>query len=767
MRLNKIITFLIILILFITGCSEQVANEEKEINESLEANNKPTIESKNIEPENTGKNTEESIDFIDPLDDIYASINDWKSTFYNYTETPESTGKTYYISNSGNDSNDGLTPETAWATLENTITSDLNAGDVVLLERGGEWNNNELLKKSTILWKMVYQLKSGVILGAYGEGDRPVLRGDEIGADNPENWILYDESEEKKIWVYSKELLDCPVVVFNDGNSYAYKVWPLLKGEVYVNEKGETLDIGQALYEDLTFCSLVDTSNDQTLIREGTALGNLYLRCDEGNPAEVFYEIAIPQLPVGIHLLKDAKADGIEIEYFTMNGVGMDSYGGGENTGMTLSNCEISWCGGLIGEYQDYGYPDGLLIAYASGGPVQISGTDVTATNNYIHDSAVMTFIISLHADGPDKITFSNILIEGNLIERSGTALHWADLTTSDNKGAQGFISNLEFSNNIVKDTGSGWVKKICVEDTHMWIFLSSIESYMGASRNDGIYIQDNTFFFAERDLIIFNAWLSNSEKRVENDPIFSGNTYIQKSNKRLALWNAEAVELTQEEAVNKLKDDTSKVIIVDDASSLSTENKNTDLQRAKELGIGESLGDTPITYAQFLNILNNTVHLCNEELAVEWQNKFIEARTSDQVLTRQEGMLLLYLVAEMLGSEYNSFNTNWQLLNDKMGASCWDEITMDYPLINGWEQPAKIYYSDRNNDFYNCSNHMIAAYFYSFGRAHRICNWGILEGEKLLFDYDITSNSMRLKDNLTSDDAILSALRLYESVKK
>ena len=33
------------------------------------------------------------------------------------TETPEFSGTAYYVSNSGDDNNDGLTKETAWATL--------------------------------------------------------------------------------------------------------------------------------------------------------------------------------------------------------------------------------------------------------------------------------------------------------------------------------------------------------------------------------------------------------------------------------------------------------------------------------------------------------------------------------------------------------------------------------------------------------------------------------------------------------------------------
>ena len=49
------------------------------------------------------------------------------------------TGKTYYISSkNGNDQNDGLSPETAWATADAISMNawQMQAGDAVLFERG-------------------------------------------------------------------------------------------------------------------------------------------------------------------------------------------------------------------------------------------------------------------------------------------------------------------------------------------------------------------------------------------------------------------------------------------------------------------------------------------------------------------------------------------------------------------------------------------------------------------------------------------------------
>lgn len=54
------------------------------------------------------------------------------------------TGKSYYVSNSGDDSNDGLSPETAWATVKRVSKAKLKPGDGVFFERGGIFREHVL-----------------------------------------------------------------------------------------------------------------------------------------------------------------------------------------------------------------------------------------------------------------------------------------------------------------------------------------------------------------------------------------------------------------------------------------------------------------------------------------------------------------------------------------------------------------------------------------------------------------------------------------------
>lgn len=49
------------------------------------------------------------------------------------------TGTAYYISNDGNDSADGTSPESAWATIDRLNQAELDYGDAVFFRRGDVW----------------------------------------------------------------------------------------------------------------------------------------------------------------------------------------------------------------------------------------------------------------------------------------------------------------------------------------------------------------------------------------------------------------------------------------------------------------------------------------------------------------------------------------------------------------------------------------------------------------------------------------------------
>jgi hypothetical protein len=85
---------------------------------------------------------------------------------------------TYYISStSGNDNNDGQSPEKAWKSLskiflKSTSQKPFQPGDSVLLKRGDRWEGQIRLQASGTAEKPV-------TLGAYGQGQKPLLYGED------------------------------------------------------------------------------------------------------------------------------------------------------------------------------------------------------------------------------------------------------------------------------------------------------------------------------------------------------------------------------------------------------------------------------------------------------------------------------------------------------------------------------------------------------------------------------------------------------------
>ncbi len=99
------------------------------------------------------------------LADIGASADDGVSG-----EVPNI--RAFYIDPNGDDSADGLTPQTAWKTLDNLANKYFSAGEGVLFKRGGYWNGT-----STVPFQGARQgtADNPVVFSAYGTGPRPVI----------------------------------------------------------------------------------------------------------------------------------------------------------------------------------------------------------------------------------------------------------------------------------------------------------------------------------------------------------------------------------------------------------------------------------------------------------------------------------------------------------------------------------------------------------------------------------------------------------------
>lgn len=110
-------------------------------------------------------------------------------------------GNTYYVDSSGgNDANDGLTPESAWATLTRITKDTFSPGDQILLRRDSVWREQLEMPSSG-------EPGNPIVISTFGNGNPPVING----ADLIHNWKLFQGS------VYQAQIPWAPHHIWQDG----------------------------------------------------------------------------------------------------------------------------------------------------------------------------------------------------------------------------------------------------------------------------------------------------------------------------------------------------------------------------------------------------------------------------------------------------------------------------------------------------------------------------------------------------------------------
>ena len=445
------------------------------------------------------------------------------------------TGTAYYISNSGDDANDGLSPETAWATIDRLNVEPLQYGDAVFFERGSVWRAAQVYTKP------------GVTYSAYGEGEKPGLYGSVENGGGAEKWTLWHEgSDGSKIWVYYKPMLDCGSIALNDDLG-AIKVQGFWNGEYFqamsdmwnTDQTQEATDLQSAmpefdpaeqLTEDLTFFCDASSGLPSTLpiYLSGwydtggepyclTADGPLYLRCDEGNPGELYPEMEFlsPYAPLdGVE--DDVVIDNLSVLYTGRNILSVSP----ECEGVLVQNCELGWGGGCAASYAldtITGYAAGVQ---RNGGVGGASSSHNTFRNNYVHETYQegLGLETAIEFSG-QAFDVTDVTIEGNVFYHCGSALiyfNWDEAANPDHQ-----FRNVSFRDNLVfYSTMSDWVDT--GEDVDGFT-TGAFTIDGGPNMQDGtVEVRDNVFFAARECLVYIRTYVP------EYLPDFEGNIYAQ-----------------------------------------------------------------------------------------------------------------------------------------------------------------------------------------------------------------------------------------------
>lgn len=499
----------------------------------------------------------------DKDEDILSEAESMKQTIIDNTDELTCDGTAYYVSNNGSDENDGLTPETAWATLEKVNLASLSRGDGVYFERGGIWRGQ--------LWA-----QEGVIYSAYGDGAKPsIFASLENGAD-PDKWTLLDGTD--NIWIYHVDMMDCGILIFNDGESWGKKVAPYyVDGYLSTTNDGQSFDVKSELTEDLMFFSeadsiLYDGAPFRYTVMDNCdrgeypeeVVGTLYLRCDEGNPGEVFESIEFAVRENIILPADDAIFHNLCLKY-----TGAHCIFGGD-IGYEVSFCEIGWVGGSP---QYYRYDDGEPVIFGNGVECDGSYDHFSVTDCYIYqcyDAGVSNQdpAEASEVTGNEEIEYWDVIQRNITYARNVFAYNDMPVeiffTLEDDAGyGRHRMENVLIEGNYFLYTGYGW---------YMGTKEAAGSAYMGHSApnaSENFRILNNVFYLSTGKLLQTGA----PEKW---QPELNGNTYVQNDGGVFIVWpDEDGNSITYPYYYNAQQDTVTDVIrdVLGDENGIALEN--------------------------------------------------------------------------------------------------------------------------------------------------------------------------------------------------
>ncbi len=380
------------------------------------------------------------------LETVRAKAKERKEKILNAeSDYPKDAKRYYYIDSiNGDDTLDGLTPETAWKSVEKTKFHDYEAGDVVLFRRGG-------------LWRGTINIQDGVYYSAYGEGEKPKIYGS-VDAANEDDWV---ETQYKNVWMYRPLLpyvRDVGCVVINDGQLWGIKVCKNKKEGVRCDGKHDVFNGRTVVSRGRTpFTNHRDLKGDLEFYHNYDD-EHLYLYCEDGNPGAVFDGIEL----VLRHFIVTGEGRGVVIDNLCLKYTGIHAIAH-RGHDITIQNCEISWIGGSNQfpehEMMNWNKPFGDDTTRLGNGIEVYGGCDNYVVKgcyfSQIYDAAITAQYMSAELDR--DIVMQNIDWHGNLTD----CCHYSfELWLAIQKVTQGHkveMKDVDIYDNICINNGYGW----------------------------------------------------------------------------------------------------------------------------------------------------------------------------------------------------------------------------------------------------------------------------------------------------------------------
>jgi len=492
-----------------------------------------------------------------------------KQAILNSPTTVKVTGTSYYVSSEGNDDSDGLTPETAWATIDKVNNAVFKDGDGVFFKRGDLWRG------------VFFYGQDGVTYSAYGVGQKPRFYGSLENSSGPDKWKLIDGS--KNIWVYYRDMPSCGYMVFNDGESFAEKKWVYWNGTQYIKDgTDEEFNVNSLknleYFNDINLTGWDYFVGSDMFVFNCTRTGKLYLRCDAGNPGVIYRSIEISptsdKLSV-IRLRNNNLIDNLCIQYYGNCGI----MGAG-----TIQNCEFAYLGG-----SNFGFIAKDKSASGAGGGINIdpSLSSTNIMNNYFHESYDEGITTESGWNGEDfyNASYSNITIKDNLFEKNG---HSCLLSAYNNSSEGIMFKNITYEGNYFMYSGypSGSSSRIVARDR------TGFALYDYGERNiENVKVTNNTFYIGRFALVFFHI-------TQPADVTFSGNKYFLNNNAVFVAYDSENYYMIDKNSPKEyLNDQTATVSTKSSPPSLSIKTATIKVKETYTIPVENMNSITKVTY--------------------------------------------------------------------------------------------------------------------------------------------------------------------------
>ena len=364
--------------------------------------------------------------------------------------TVDVTGRRYYVSSTGDDNNDGLSPDAPWKSMEKVNGFEFEKGDGVFFKRGD-------------IWRIEIELRtqSGVTYSAYGAGAKPKIIASADGSGE-DKWI---ETEYPGVYAYTKKIpavkRNVGTVVFDGGRAWGIKV---LK-----KTNGNRLDNG-TVFNGIESYSI----SERPLKDHGGLVGDLefyhnrdddtlYLCSKEGNPGKRFKSIEISRKGLAVYM----NSEDIVIDNLEIVGAGTHGIGGQSVKNVTVQYCVLKWIGGTVQTFENREF--GLRY----GNAIESYGNAENFTIRYCYASQVYDCCYTVQCGS--KATFKDVHMYKNVAEFCNTGLEiWQ---------GGGLLENMNLHDNYTRFSGYGYSHQRPRKDGNF---------FYGASNTSSTYINNN-----------------------------------------------------------------------------------------------------------------------------------------------------------------------------------------------------------------------------------------------------------------------------------